>query len=138
MGADATPAKDELESGTNFTPRFDANGLIPAVVTEAGSGEVLMFAYMNAEALALTLETGEAHFWSRSRRALWLKGETSGNRLRVVEMRTDCDQDIVLVKVTIGGDAVACHTGRKSCFYRRIEPGDAAGAPARLSFVEGA
>ncbi len=130
-------SKTELEGGTRFTPRFDANGLMPAVVTEAGSGEVLMLAYMNAEALRLTLETGEAHFWSRSRRALWKKGETSGNTLRVVELRTDCDQDTLVVTVAVGGDAVACHTGRKSCFYRRVEPASEPGTEARLCFIGG-
>ncbi len=131
-------AKTELEGGTRFTPRFDANGLMPAVVTEAGSGEVLMLAYMNAEALELTLKTGEAHFWSRSRRALWKKGETSGNTLRVIELRTDCDQDTLVVTVAVGGDAVACHTGRKSCFYRRVEPASEPGTAGRLSFIQGA
>ena len=133
----ATP-DTELENGLNFTPRFDASGLMAAIVTDAGSGEVLMLAFMNADALALTLQTGEAHFWSRSRRSLWRKGETSGNILRVVEMRTDCDQDCVLLRVEIGGDKAACHTGRRSCFYRRIERNEP-GAPvaARLSFVAG-
>lgn len=127
-------SKAELESGTAFTPRFGADGLLPAVVTEAASGEVLMVAYMNAEALALTLKTGVAHFWSRSRGKLWLKGETSGNTLRVAEILTDCDQDTLVVKVAIGGDAVACHTGRKSCFYRRVATGTGEGA-ATLEFV---
>lgn len=115
------PSKAELEEGTTFFPRFDADGLLPAIVTEAASGVVLMVAYMNAEALDLTLKTKQAHFWSRSRKKLWLKGETSGNTLHVVEILTDCDQDTLVVKVDIGGDAVACHTGRKSCFYRRVE-----------------
>lgn len=116
-------------TGTNldetlvFQPRFDSTGLIPAIVTDAGDGAVLMFAHMNAEALRLTLETGFAHFWSRSRNALWKKGETSGETLRVVEVLTDCDQDVVQVKATPQGHGAACHTGRKSCFYRRIEDG---------------
>ena len=93
--------------------------MIGAIVTDAAGGGVLMFAYMNAEALRLTLETGEAHFWSRSRQSLWRKGETSGNRLLVVEMRTDCDQDVLWVSVELSGEA-ACHTGRRSCFYRRV------------------
>jgi phosphoribosyl-AMP cyclohydrolase len=135
----ATPADGsnaELENGLGFTPRFDANGLMAAIVTNAASGEVLMLAFMNEEALARTLETGEAHFWSRSRRALWRKGETSGNVLRVLEMRTDCDQDCVLLRVEIGGDRAACHTGRRSCFYRRIERSEpGATAAARLSFI---
>ena len=131
MGA----SQAERETGTVFMPRFDANGLIGAIVADAASGEVLMFAFMNAEALARTLETGEAHFWSRSRQSLWRKGETSGNILRVVEMRTDCDQDCLLVRVTIAGDGAACHTGRKSCFYRRIETPETGGAGPSLSFI---
>jgi phosphoribosyl-AMP cyclohydrolase len=129
----AGASKQELESGTAFTPRFDDKGLMAAIVTEAASGEVLMLAFMNEEALRLTLETGEAHFWSRSRQALWRKGETSGNGLRVVEMRTDCDQDCLLLRVEIAGDGIACHTGRKSCFYRRIEAADGG---AMLSFID--
>ena len=126
----------ELENGLHFTPRFDDSGLMAAIVTDAASGEVLMLAFMNADALALTLQTGEAHFWSRSRRSLWRKGETSGNILRVVEMRTDCDQDCVLLRVEIGGDKAACHTGRRSCFYRRVERnGPGTPVAARLSFA---
>jgi phosphoribosyl-AMP cyclohydrolase len=89
----------EIEEGTVFAPRFDADGLIPVVAVSASTGEVLMLAYMNADALALTIETGEAHYWSRSRGKLWRKGETSGNTHRVVELRTDCDQDALLLKV---------------------------------------
>jgi phosphoribosyl-AMP cyclohydrolase len=134
----SVPAKEDIENGLDFTPRFDANGLMGAIVTDATTGEVLMFAFMNEEALTRTLETGEAHFWSRSRRALWRKGETSGNVLRVVEMRTDCDQDCLLLRVEIGGDKAACHTGRQSCFYRRIERDEAGMATlARLSFIAG-
>ena len=134
--APADGSKAELENGLGFTPRFDANGLMAAIVTDDASGEVLMLAFMNGDALARTIETGEAHFWSRSHRALWRKGETSGNVLRVVEMRTDCDQDCLLLRVEIGGDAAACHTGRRSCFYRRIETnGPGASAAARLSFI---
>ena len=112
-------SKQELEEGSVFAPKFDSAGLIGAIVTDATGGGVLMFAYMNAEALRLTLETGEAHFWSRSRKALWRKGETSGNRLLVDEVRTDCDQDVLWVQVRLSGEA-ACHTGRRSCFYRRV------------------
>ncbi len=133
--APAAPSKAELESGLSFTPRFDANGLMAAIVTDAASGEVLMLAFMNDNALARTLETGEAHFWSRSRGALWRKGETSGNILRVLEIRTDCDQDCVLLRVEIGGDKAACHTGRRSCFYRRIEGEPSAATAARLAFI---
>ena len=100
-------------------PRFDAGGLITAVVTERGSGQLLMVAHMNAEALAATQASGEATFWSRSRGRLWKKGETSGNVLRVVEMRIDCDQDAVWLICDAAGPA--CHTGRRSCFYRRVE-----------------
>lgn len=116
-----TPTKAQLEEGGAFMPRFDAQGLIPAIVSDAVSGEVLMFAFMNRDALDLTLSTGYAHFWTRSRQRIWQKGEESGNRLRIQEMRTDCDQDVVWLRATVEGDAVACHTGRTSCFYRRIE-----------------
>ena len=116
----------ELEEGRAFTPRFDQAGLIPAIVSDAAGGGVLMFAYMNAEALHRTIESGEAHFWSRSRNALWRKGETSGNRLLVQELLTDCDQDVIWVKARLSGES-ACHTGRPSCFYRRIR-GEGEGA----------
>ncbi|HWJ20540.1 MAG TPA: phosphoribosyl-AMP cyclohydrolase [Geobacterales bacterium] len=111
--------KSELEEGAAFTRRFDVDGLIPALITDAEGGSVLMFAYMNAEALRLTIETREAHFWSRSRKSHWRKGETSGNRLLVQDLLTDCDQDVIWVKAKLSGKA-ACHTGRPSCFYRRI------------------
>jgi phosphoribosyl-AMP cyclohydrolase len=114
----------EREEGAAFAPRFDADGLVTAVTTEAGSGVVLMLAHMNAEALALTLRTGEAHYYSRSRRRLWKKGETSGEVQRLVEMRTDCDQDAILLVVEQIGRGAACHTGRRSCFYRRVEFAD--------------
>ena len=112
-----------LEDTLDFQPRFDGHGLIPAIVTDARDGTVLMFAFMNAEALRLSQETGLAHFWSRSRQALWKKGETSGETLRVVEMLTDCDQDVLQVKVEMQGRGRACHTGRRSCFYRRVDGG---------------
>jgi phosphoribosyl-AMP cyclohydrolase len=117
-----SPSKKDVEEGNAFLPRFDAHGLLTGIVTDAESGEVLMVAYMNAEALELTLRTGIAHFWSRSRKTLWKKGETSGNMLNVIEILTDCDQDTLVMKVKIDGDGVACHTGRKSCFYRRLIP----------------
>ncbi|MDO9417071.1 phosphoribosyl-AMP cyclohydrolase [Pararhizobium sp.] len=110
----------ELETGPVFTPRFDAAGLVTAVVTDARDGELLMVAHMNAEALGLTLETGIAHYYSRSRQSLWKKGETSGNLQTVVEIRTDCDQDAVWLKVHVAGHDATCHTGRRSCFYRTI------------------
>ncbi len=129
----APPAREKpaLEEGSAFTPRFDAAGLVTAVVTDASDNTVLMLAHMNAEALALTLETGIAHYWSRSRQSLWKKGETSGNMQRVVELRTDCDQDAVLLRVTVDGDGVSCHTGRRSCFYRIVETD---GVSTRLTF----
>ncbi|BAQ17815.1 phosphoribosyl-AMP cyclohydrolase [Methyloceanibacter caenitepidi] len=119
--------KTELEEGDTFAPAFDADGLVPAIVTAAETGEVLMFAYMNDEALDRTIETGEAHFWSRSRKALWRKGETSGNTLRIVEMRVDCDQDVLWLTAEMTGAGACCHTGRVSCFYRRVPFGKAAG-----------
>jgi len=112
--------KAALEEGALFTPRFDAEGLIGCITIDAHDGAVLMFAFMNAEALRLTLETGIVHYWSRSRQSLWRKGDTSGQMQKVVEIRTDCDQDVLLVKVEVGGDGGACHTGRRSCFYRRL------------------
>lgn len=111
-------SNDVRESGAVLDPKYDAHGLITAVVTDRGTGDVLMVAHMNAEALALTRETGIAHFWSRSRRSLWKKGETSGHFLHVVELRIDCDQDALWVKAEPVGPA--CHTGRKTCFYRRL------------------
>ncbi|MGC1300960.1 MAG: phosphoribosyl-AMP cyclohydrolase [Caulobacteraceae bacterium] len=112
-----------LERGTELTPRFNADGLIVAVATDADSGEVLMLAWMNAEALERTLATGEAHYWSRSRGELWHKGATSGQVQRVAEVRVDCDQDAVLLKVRPQGDGGACHVGFRSCFYRVVEGG---------------
>jgi len=129
----AAPAA-ELEEGTALTPKFDANGLITAVATDAKSGDVLMVAHMNSEALAKTIATGEAWYFSRSRNALWKKGETSGHTQRVVEMRIDCDQDAVWIKVEqVAG---ACHTGRRSCFYRAVSLGTSEGKlrAARLEF----
>lgn len=114
----------DLEEGTVFAPRFDANGLVTAVAQEADSKRVLMVAHMNAEALRLTLETGEAHYYSRSRAKLWKKGESSGEIQKVIEVRTDCDQDVVLLLVEQSGRGAACHTGRKSCFYRIIKDDD--------------
>jgi phosphoribosyl-AMP cyclohydrolase len=117
------PDTASLERGVLLTPRFDAAGLIAAVTTHARTGEVLMLAWMNDAALKLTLETGEAHYFSRSRNALWKKGETSGQVQTVTEIRIDCDQDAVWMKVLPGGDGGACHVGFRSCFYRRIEDG---------------
>jgi phosphoribosyl-AMP cyclohydrolase len=138
MALTKTPAfaprgsKAELEAGLAFTPKFDADGLIPAIVTDMNSGEALMFAFMNAEALALTIEIGVVHFWSRSRAALWKKGGESGNVFNVVEMRTDCDQDVLWLRVAVEGDGHACHTGRRSCFYRLVPVPGEAGAATHL------
>ncbi len=117
-------AAHDLEEGTAFTPRFDADGLIVCVTRAATDHEILMIAYMNAEALRLTLATGEAHYWSRSRQSIWRKGATSGQTQKVREMRTDCDQDALLLTVEAGGDGGACHTGRRSCFYRQVAAGE--------------
>jgi phosphoribosyl-AMP cyclohydrolase len=118
---------EQVEEGIVLSPKFDADGLVTCVATDAGSGDVLMVAHMNAEALQKTIESGEAWYYSRSRRSLWRKGETSGHVQRVVEMRIDCDQDAVWIKVEQGGPG-ACHTGRRSCFYRVVPLG--AGADA--------
>lgn len=123
------PDKHALEHGETLAPKFDANGLIAAIATHADTGEVLMFAWMNAEALSKTLETGEAHYFSRSRGELWRKGATSGQVQRIVEARIDCDQDAVWLKVRPQGDGGACHTGARSCFYRLIEAGKLKAAP---------
>lgn len=113
--------KSDRETGSELNPKYDSNGLITAVVTDVSSGDLLMVAFMNAEALDLTLETGIAHFYSRSRQKLWKKGESSGNILNVAEMRIDCDQDALWIKAKPAGPT--CHTGARSCFYRRIENG---------------
>ena len=112
-----TPSSSEAAG--DFAPRFDASGLLTAVAVDAASGDVLMLAHMDAEALGKTRETGFAHFHSRSRGRLWMKGEESGNTLRVVEIRVDCDQDAVVLRVEAVGPA--CHTGQRSCFYRVLE-----------------
>lgn len=119
-GGAARGSKAEIEAGTDFQPRFDEQGLIPAIVSDGETREVLMFAYMNAEALRLSLATGAAHFWTRSRQRIWKKGEESGNVLQIMDIRVDCDQDVLWLKVKAGGGGVACHTGRRSCFYRRL------------------
>lgn len=117
------PSKQALERGEVLAPRFDANGLIAAVAAHADTGEVLMLAWMSPEALRLTLDTGYAHYFSRSRGALWKKGESSGQLQQVIEVRVDCDQDAVLLKVSPQGDGGACHVGFRSCFYRAVEGG---------------
>src|SRR3569833_2758117 len=113
------PESKESEEGLELAPKFDADGLVTCVATDAGSGELLMVAHMNAEALKRTIETGEAWYFSRSRKALWRKGESSGHTQHVVEMRVDCDQDAIWIKVEQHGPG-ACHTWRQSCFYRAV------------------
>ena len=117
-----TDATNDREQGSTLLPKFDANGLLTAVVQHHTSGEVLMVAFMNAEALAATQATSKAHFYSRSRKAQWMKGETSGNTLSVRELLVDCDQDAILLKVEPAGPT--CHTGARSCFYRKLEGGE--------------
>lgn len=112
---------DTQEENNVFQPKFDEKGLVTAVVCDSETNEVVMLAYMNAESLEKTIITGEAHYWSRSRKELWHKGATSGNVQKVVEIRTDCDQDAVLLKVQVTGAQASCHTGRVSCFYRSVK-----------------
>ena len=120
MSGPATVNKAALEEGLEFKPRFGPDGLLVCVTQDVVSGVVLMVAWMNAEAVRATLATGIAHYWSRSRNCLWRKGDTSGQIQHIVEMRTDCDQDALLIGVRVEGDGGACHTGRKSCFYRQV------------------
>ncbi len=122
---------NDIEEGLKLQPKFDAFGLVTCVATDAGTGEVLMVAHMNEEALRKTIASGDAWYFSRSRNELWRKGETSGHTQRVVEMRMDCDQDAVWIRVEQSG--AACHTGRRSCFYRKVDAGEGG---ARLSFVD--
>jgi phosphoribosyl-AMP cyclohydrolase len=124
-------ATNDIEEGLAFQPKFDAGGLVTCVATDAATSEVLMVAHMNEEALRRTIESGEAWYYSRSRKSLWRKGETSGHVQRVVEIRTDCDQDAIWIRVEQSG--AACHTGRRSCFYRKVTGGEGG---ARLSFVD--
>lgn len=123
----------EIEEGRAFAPKFDNDGLITAVVTDAVSGDLLMVAHMNAEALQKTIASGEAHFYSRSRQKLWKKGEESGHVQKVVEIRVDCDQDALQLKVQQHGPG-ACHTGRRSCFYRAVPVGQS--GALTLEFVD--
>ncbi len=126
-------SKKDLEQGTLFAPRFDAAGLITCITVDAHGGAILMVAHMNAEALEKTLQTGSVWYWSRSRQELWHKGETSGQIQTLIEMRVDCDQDALLLRVTVGGDGGCCHTGRHSCFYRSVIQAD---GQATLRFEE--
>lgn len=127
------PDKTSREEGAVFAPRFDAAGLIPAIAVDDRTGEVMMLAYMNEAALRLTLATGEAHYFSRSRNEIWHKGATSGQIQRVVSIAVDCDQDALLLRVLAQGDGKSCHTGRVNCFYRKVET--AGDGSTRLSFI---
>ena len=127
---------EQVEEGLALAPKFDADGLIPCITTDANTGNVLMLGYMNSEALQRTIATGEAHYWSRSRRCLWHKGATSGLVQAVVEMRIDDDQDAVWLRVRVAGSGASCHVGYRSCFYRSVELGGPAAGPARLVFTE--
>jgi phosphoribosyl-AMP cyclohydrolase len=129
----AAADKHALEEGTVLSPRFDANGLVTCVTTDAATGELLMVAHMNAEALQRSIETGEAWYWSRSRKELWHKGATSGQIQTIVEMRVDCDQDALWLKVQVAGDGGCCHTGRRSCFYRVKPLREQASEPLRFA-----
>ncbi|WP_029356363.1 phosphoribosyl-AMP cyclohydrolase [Bosea sp. 117] len=139
----APPAgKRETEEGDRLTPKFDASGLITAVTVDAGTGDVLMVAHMNAQALALTIETGVAHYFSRSRGRLWKKGEESGQVQSVVELRVDCDQDAVVLRVEMaelgtGTPGAACHTGHRSCFFRSVPLGARPSPELKLTVNDG-
>jgi phosphoribosyl-AMP cyclohydrolase len=132
----APGSKTEIEEGEVLMPRFGADGLITCVATEAGAGDLLMVAHMNADALARTIATGEAWYWSRSRGELWRKGDNSGQVQTVIEMRIDCDQDAVWLKARVGGDGGCCHTGRRSCFYRIVPLGESGSLERALGFVD--
>ena len=127
---------EQVEEGHDLAPKFDADGLMPAITTDAESGDVLMLGYMNAEALAKTIETGEAHYWSRSRNVLWHKGATSGLVQKVVDLRIDDDQDAVWLKVDVAGSGASCHVGYMSCFYRSIPTGEKPTPGLELEFKE--
>jgi phosphoribosyl-AMP cyclohydrolase len=133
MTASASDGTTDREGSCAFEPKFGADGLATCVTLDASRGDVLMVAHMNEAALRATLATGILHYWSRSRGALWRKGDTSGQTQTLVEMRVDCDQDAFLAFVDVGGDGGACHTGRRSCFYRRVETD---GGGTRLAFIE--
>lgn len=129
-------SKGEVEEGARFSPKFDSNGLIPAMAIDAKTREPLMLAYMNEESLRRTLELGEAVYWSRSRSEFWHKGATSGHVQKLVEIRTDCDQDAVILYVEQAG-AGACHTGRASCFYRKVVTQRNGNGQVGLEFIDG-
>ncbi|MEL6197640.1 MAG: phosphoribosyl-AMP cyclohydrolase [Pseudomonadota bacterium] len=125
---------EQVEEGTEFAPKFGADGLMPCITSDARTGEVLMLGWMNAEALQLTVETGEAHYFSRARQVLWHKGATSGLVQKVVEARIDDDQDAIWLRVEVAGSGASCHVGYRSCFYRAVPVREAAGRP--LTFLE--
>ena len=127
---------EQVEEGLAFAPKFDADGLIPCITTDADTGDMLMLGYMNDEALQRTIATRDAHYWSRSRRCLWYKGATSGLVQEVVEMRIDDDQDAIWLRVRVAGSGASCHVGYRSCFYRSVELGGDSDEPARLVFTE--
>lgn len=127
---------EQVEEGAELAPKFDADGLITCVTTDAESGEVLMLGYMNADALAKTITTGEAHYWSRSREVLWHKGATSGLVQEVVEMRIDDDQDAVWLRVRVAGSGASCHVGYRSCFYRKVPVAEERNSRSDLVYVE--
>lgn len=126
---------EQVEEGHVLAPKFDANGLIPVVTTDFTSGELLMHGFMNEDALKQTIATGEAHYWSRSREAIWHKGATSGLVQNIVEMRIDDDQDCVWLRVKVAGNGASCHVGYRSCFYRSVPTGDISNK-VELSFEE--
>ena len=127
---------EQVEEGLALAPKFDADGLIPCITTDANTGDVLMLAYMNGDALQRTIATGEAHYWSRSRQCLWRKGESSGLVQETVEIRVDDDQDAIWLRVKVAGSGASCHVGYRSCFYRTVERGGPSGVPPRLVFTE--
>ena len=127
---------EQVEEGKTLAPKFDQNGLIPVVTTDAESGELLMHGYMNAEALAKSIETAEAHYYSRSRKAIWHNGATRGLTQKIVEMRIDDDQDAVWLRVSVAGSGASCHVGYRSCFYRSVPLGNVAKAVDNLHFEE--
>lgn len=127
----------EVEEGTLLAPKFNTDGLLPVVTSDTRNGEVLMLGWMNAEALIRTIETGEAHYWSRSRKCLWRKGAASGLVQTVDELRIDDDQDAVWLRVTVQGNGASCHVGYRSCFYRSVDVGGLGDGPLKLRFREG-
>ena len=132
----ARESVEQVEEGDVLAPKFDDDGLIAVVTTDASTNELLMHGYMNSEALEKTIETGEAHYWSRSRQVLWHKGASSGLTQKVIEMRIDDDQDAVWLRVDIPGSGASCHVGYRSCFYREVPTGDTSDSPVKLTYKE--